>query len=86
MSQESGGSSSSAQVKANEKAKETRATEVPETSMTYHRGTRRLFAADRQVFAPQDVEGTLPSSSTHRKMLAPQDVEGALHSSSTQQV
>jgi len=73
-------------VKTNEKAKETRATEVPRTYMTYQRGTRILFIADRQVFAPQDVEGTLPSSSTHRKMLAPQDVEGAFPSSSTQQV
>jgi len=45
-----------------------------------------LFAADRKVFTPQDVEGTLPSSSAHRQMLAPHDVEGALPSSSTQQV
>ena len=71
VSPESGGPSSSSQGKTDEKAKETRATEVPGTYMTYQRGTRRLFAADRKVFAPQDVEGTLPSSSTHRKMLEP---------------
>ena len=50
--QESGGPSSSAQVKTDDKAKETRATEVPGIYMTYHRGTRRLFATDRQVFYP----------------------------------
>ena len=38
------------------------------------------------MFTPLDVEGALPSSSTHRKMLAPQNVEGAFPSSSTQQV
>jgi len=43
-----------------------------------------LFAAYKQVFTPLDVEGALPSSSTHRQMLAPQNVEGALPSSSTQ--
>ena len=32
--------------------------------MTYQRGTRRLFAADRKMLTPQDVEGALPSSST----------------------
>jgi len=71
MSQELGGPSSSAQVKIDEEAKETRATEVTRTYMTYQMGTRRLFAADRQVFAPLDVEGALPSSLTHRQMLAP---------------
>ena len=45
-----------------------------------------MFAVDRQVFSPLDVEGALPSSSAHRKMLAPQNVEGAFPSSSTQQV
>jgi len=43
-----------------------------------------LFAVDNQVFTPLDVEGALPSSSTHRQMLAPQNVEGALPSSLTQ--
>ena len=86
VSQEAGGPSSSAQVKENEEAEETRATEVPETYMTYQRGTRRLFAADRQVFSPWDMEGNFPSSSTHRQMLAPQNVEGTLPSSSPQQV
>ena len=79
--QEVGGPSSLAKI--DEEAKETGNTEVP-IFMTYHRGTRRLFAVDRQVFSPWDVEGALPSSSTHRQMLAPQDVEGALPSSSTQ--
>ena len=86
MSQESGGPFSNSQLKTDDKAKETRATEVPETYMTYQRGTRILFSADRQVFYPHDVEGTLPSSSTHRQILAPQDVEGAFPSSSTKQV
>ena len=67
----------------NEEAKDIRTTEVP-VYMTYQRGTRRLFASNRKVFSPRDVEGTLPSSSAHRQMLAPQDVEGALPSSSTQ--
>ena len=79
VSQEAGGPSSSIQVKIDEEAKET-STEVPVTYMTYQRDTRILFAADRKVFAPWDVEGALPSSSTHRQMLAPQDVEGALPS------
>lgn len=83
VSQESRGPSSSAEVKTNKEAKETRATEVPRTYMTYQRGTRRFFTTDMQVFAPRDVEGTLPSSSTHRQILAPQDVERALPSSST---
>ena len=81
--QEAGGPSSN--VKVNEEAKETRTIEVP-FYMTYQRGTRRLFAADRQVFSPRDVEGALPSSSSHRQMLAPRDVEGPFPSSSTQQV
>ena len=84
VSQEVGGSSSSAQVKTDEEAKETRTTEVPGTYMTYQRCKRRFFVVDGQVFSPLDVEGTLPSSSTHRKMLAPQDVEGALPSSLAQ--
>ena len=58
---------------------------MPKTYKTYQRSTIKLFTADRQVFSPLGVEGTLPSSSTHRQMLAPQDVEGALISSSTQQ-
>lgn len=61
-------------MKTDEEAKETRTTEVP-IYMTYQRGTRRLFAADRQVFSLRDVEGNLPSSSAHRQILAPQDVE-----------
>jgi len=65
--QEAGGPSSPA--KTYEEAKETRTTEVP-VFMTYQRGTRRLFAVDRQVFSPWDVEGGLPYSSTHRQMLA----------------
>jgi len=65
--------------------KEIRTVEVP-IYLTYQRGTSRLFAAARQVFAPRNVEGTLHSSSAHRQILAPQDAEGALPSSSTQQV
>ena len=68
-------------MKADEKVKVTRATNVPRTYKTYWSGTRIWFAADRQVFAPLGVEGTFPSSSTHRQMLAPQGVEGALPSS-----
>jgi len=81
MSQEAGGPSNSIQV--NEEAKDIRAIEVP-VYMTYQRGTRRLFAVDRQVFSPRDVEGTLPPSLNHRQMLAPRDVEGVLPSSWTQ--
>ena len=69
-------------VETGEETKETRTVEVP-VYLTYQRGTRKLFAATRKVFAPQDVEGTLPCSSIHRQMLAPQDVEGAFPSSST---
>jgi len=58
-------------VKKDEKAKETRTIEVLETYKTYQRGARKLFSADRQVFAPHGVEGTLSSSSTHRHILAP---------------
>jgi len=79
MPQEAGGPSSL--VKIDEEAKETGTTGVP-TFMKYQKGTERLFAIDRQVFSPQNVEEALPSSSTHRKTLAPQDVEGALPSSS----
>ena len=49
MSQEARGPSS--QVKTDEEAKETRTTKVP-IYMTYQRGTRRLYAVDRQVFSP----------------------------------
>ena len=69
-------------MKIDEEIKETRVAEVP-VYLTYQSGTRRLFVATRQVFAPRDVEGTLPSSSVHRQMLTPRDVEGALPSSST---
>ena len=79
--QEIGGPSS--HVEIGEETKETKIDELP-VYLTYQRGTWKLFAAARQAFAPQDVEGTLPSSSAHRKMLAPQDVEGALPSSSAQ--
>lgn len=71
----------SSPTKTDEEAKETRTTEVL-VFMTNQRGTRRLFAADRRVFSPRDVEGALPSSSAHRQMLTPQDVEGASPSSS----
>lgn len=70
-------------VKTDEEAKEKITIKVP-IFMTYQRGTRRLFTADRRVFSPRGVEGCLPSSSAHRQMLTPQDVEGALPSSSTQ--
>jgi len=63
--------SNSAKVKESEKAKETKVVEKPEAYKTYQRGARKLFAVDRQVFTPLDVEGALPSSSTHRKMLSP---------------
>jgi len=74
--------SSSAQLKTNEKAKETRTVEIP-MFFTYQIWSRKLFAVARQVFTPQDVEGTFPSSSVHRKMLSPQGVEGAFPSTST---
>ena len=45
-----------------------------------------MFSANRKLFSPLGVEGTLPSSSTHRQMLAPQGVEGTLPSSSKHQV
>lgn len=86
MPQEVERPSSSAKVKKSEKAKETRVVENPEAYKTYQRETRKLFAVDRKVFTPLDVEGALPSSSAHRQMLAPQTVKGALPSSSTQQV
>ncbi len=76
--------SSSAKVENSEKAKETKVVEKPEAYQTYQRGDRKLFSLDRQVFTPLDVEGSLPSSSTHRQMLSPQTVEGALPSSSKQ--
>ena len=69
-----------------EKVKETKAIEELEAYKTYQRGARKLFAVDRQVFTPLDVEGALPSSLAHRKMLAPQNVEGALPSPSIEQV
>lgn len=59
---------------------------VKECNVTYQRGLRELFAAERRVIAPHGVEGTFPSSSTQRKMFAPHGVEGAFHSSSTTQV
>lgn len=66
-----------------EEAKETRIVELL-VYLTYQRGTRRLFVADRQVFSLTDVEGDLPSSLAHRKMLTRQDVEGVFPYSSTQ--
>ena len=81
--QEEGGPSSHGETR--EEAKETKIVEVP-VYLTYQRGTRRLFATIRQVFAPQGVEGALPSSSVHMKMLSPQGVEGDFPSTSTKQV
>ena len=86
MPQEVERPSSSAKVKKGEKVKETKAVEEPEAYKTYQRGARKLFAANRKVFTPLDVDGALPSSSSHRQILAPKNVEGALPSSSTQQV
>lgn len=68
-----------------EKSKETKTVEML-VYLTYQRGTKGIFAAARQVFAPQGVEGALPSSSIHRQMFAPEGVEGALLLSSTKQV
>lgn len=84
VSQEVERPSNSDKVKESEKDKETKVVEKLESYKTYQRGARNLFAMDRQVFTPLDVEGALPSSSTHRKMLAPQTMEGAFPSSSTQ--
>lgn len=81
--QEEGGTSSHGETR--EGAKETKIAEV-KLYLAYQRGTRRLFAAARQVFFPQGVEGALPSSSVHRQMLSPLGVEGALPSTSTKQV
>ena len=78
--------SGSAKVKKSKKAKETKVVEKPETYKTYQRGAKKVFAVDRQVFTPPDVEGALPSSSPLRQMLSPQTVEGAFPSSSTQYV
>ena len=63
--------SNSAKVKKDEKVKETKVIEELKAYKTYHRGAIKLFAIDRQVFTPLDVEGALPSSSADRKMLAP---------------
>jgi len=64
LSQELEGPSSSAQVNKDEKSKDNRVIEVPETYKTYQRGTRKLFVSNRKVLAPIAMEGTLPSSST----------------------
>ena len=56
VSQEVEGPSSNAHMKIDEEAKETRATDVPGTYMTYQRGIRRLFSVDRKVFFPWDRE------------------------------
>ena len=54
--------------------------------VTYERGTRKPFAAAKQVLSPQGVEGVSSSSTGHRKMLSPQGVEGDFPSSSVKQV
>lgn len=68
-----------------EEVKKTKIAKV-EVYLTCQRGTRRLFAAGRQVFNPQLMEGALPLSPFHRKMFASQGVEGALPSSSTKYI
>ena len=47
----------------------------------YEKGTRRLFAAIKQVLSPPRVEGVSLSSPDNRKMLSSPGVKGALPSS-----
>lgn len=78
--QEEGGPYSHGETR--EEAKVSKTAEVL-VYLTYQRGTRRPFAAARQVSFLQGVEGALLSSSVHRQIFAPQGVDGALPSSST---
>ena len=61
MRQEEGGTSIHGETR--EEVKETKNVGAP-VYLTYQRGTRILFVGARKVFAPQGVEGALPSTST----------------------
>ena len=54
--------------------------------INYEKGTRRLFAAAKQVLSPPRVEGVLFPSPNHRQMLSSPGVKGDLPSSSAEQV